>query len=50
MKVVPVVDLDSPLLKLGGRRDTARLPDRWVKPKAKPRRAPRKKKTEEEES
>jgi outer membrane biosynthesis protein TonB len=37
VKVVPVVDLDSPLLKLGGKLDRAKLPDRWIKQKAKPR-------------
>src|SRR5262245_6247493 len=37
VKVVPVVDVDSPLLKLGGKKDTARLPDRWLKQKPKPR-------------
>ena len=37
VKVVPVLDLDAPLLKLGGKRDAARLPDRWVRPTAKPR-------------
>ncbi|MEZ4299009.1 MAG: energy transducer TonB [Polyangiaceae bacterium] len=35
VRVVPIVDLDSPLLKLGGRRTAASLPDRWVK-KARP--------------
>jgi len=31
VKVVPVLDLDSPLLKLGGKRNTAKMPDRWVR-------------------
>jgi outer membrane biosynthesis protein TonB len=31
VKVIPVLDLDSPLLKLGGRRDPTKLPDRWVR-------------------
>lgn len=37
VKVVPVLDLDAPLLKLGGKRDPSKLPDRWVKPTARPR-------------
>lgn len=37
VRVVPVVDLDAPLLKLGGAIDPNKLPDRWQKPKAKPR-------------
>jgi hypothetical protein len=37
VKVVPVLDLDSPLLKLGGQRDRLKLPDRWVKQAPKPR-------------
>lgn len=37
VKVVPVLDLDAPALKLGGKRDHAKLPDRWLKPRAKPR-------------
>lgn len=32
VRVMPVVDLDAPLLKLGGKRNKAKLPDRWVKP------------------
>jgi hypothetical protein len=32
IQVTPVVDLDSPLLKLGGKKVKAKLPDRWVKP------------------
>ncbi len=32
IKIIPVVDLDSPLLKLGGKKVRAKLPDRWVKP------------------
>ncbi len=31
VKVIPVLDLDSPLLKLGGKRDKYKLPDRWVR-------------------
>jgi hypothetical protein len=37
VKVVPVLDLDAPLLKLGGKRDNFKLPDRWVKQAPKPR-------------
>lgn len=37
VKVVPMLDLDTPLLKLGGQRDHTKLPDRWVKPSPKPR-------------
>lgn len=36
VRVVPVLDLDSPLLKLGGKK-TAKLPDRWLKQTPKPR-------------
>jgi hypothetical protein len=32
-----VLDLDAPLLKLGGKRDPTKLPDRWVRQKQKPR-------------
>lgn len=37
VRVVPVLDLDAPLLKLGGKRDRAKLPDQWVRqaPKAR---------------
>lgn len=37
VKVIPVIDLDAPLLKLGGKPDATKLPDRWVKkgPKAR---------------
>lgn len=37
VKIVPIVDLDAPLLKLGGKPDPTKLPDRWVKkaPKAR---------------
>ncbi len=35
VRVIPVVDLDAPLLKLGGGK--AKLPDRWMKPRAKAR-------------
>lgn len=37
VKVVPVLDLDTPLLKLGGKRDKMKLPDRWVRQTPKPR-------------
>ncbi|MFT3773854.1 MAG: energy transducer TonB [Minicystis sp.] len=37
VKVIPVIDLDTPLLKLGGKRDLTKLPDRWVKQTPKPR-------------
>jgi TonB C terminal len=37
VKVVPVLDLDTPLLKLGGKRDKLKLPDRWVRQTPKPR-------------
>src|SRR5690348_1162723 len=37
VRVIPVLDLDAPLLKLGGKRDQARLPDRWVKQAPKTR-------------
>ncbi len=37
VKVIPVLDLDAPTLKLGGKRDPAKLPDRWLKPKVKKR-------------
>jgi TonB C terminal len=37
VRVVPVLDLDAPLLKLGGTRNPARLPDRWVRPTSRPR-------------
>ena len=37
VQVVPVLDLDEPALKLGGKRDHAKLPDKWLKPRAKPR-------------
>lgn len=37
VKVVPILDLDSPLLKLGGSPDRTKLPDRWVVQKPKPR-------------
>lgn len=32
IKIRPVVDMDSPLLKLGGKKVKARLPKRWRKP------------------
>lgn len=37
VRITPVLDLDAPLLKLGGKRDTARLPDRWARQTPKPR-------------
>jgi hypothetical protein len=37
VRVTPVLDLDAPLLKLGGVRNPARLPDRWVRQTPKPR-------------
>ncbi|APR83951.1 Hypothetical protein A7982_09300 [Minicystis rosea] len=37
VKVVPVIDMDTPLLKLGGKRDQTKLPDRWVRQTPKPR-------------
>jgi hypothetical protein len=37
VRVIPVLDLDAPLLKLGGKRDKLKLPDRWVKQAPKPR-------------
>lgn len=42
VRVVPVIDLDAPQLKLGGRRAAAKLPSRWVrKPKPKPEATPK---------
>jgi biopolymer transport protein ExbD len=37
VRVTPVLDLGAPLLKLGGKRDTAKLPDRWVRQAPRPR-------------
>jgi len=37
VRIVPVLDLDAPLLKLGGKRDPSRLPDRWARQTPKPR-------------
>jgi hypothetical protein len=37
VKIVPVLDLDAPTLKLGGKRDRTKLPDRWIRPKVKKR-------------
>jgi hypothetical protein len=31
VRVTPVLDLDAPMLKLGGKRDKLKLPDRWVR-------------------
>jgi TonB C terminal len=33
VRITPVLDLDAPLLKLGGKPDRSRLPDRWVRQK-----------------
>ncbi len=33
VRVTPVLDLDAPLLKLGGKHDRMKLPDRWVRQK-----------------
>jgi hypothetical protein len=33
VRITPVLDLDAPLLKLGGKRDRTKLPDRWVRQK-----------------
>ena len=32
VRVIPVIDEDLPLLKLGGKKQKYKLPDRWVKP------------------
>lgn len=37
VKIVPMLDPEAPLLKLGGQRDRARLPDRWLRQTPKPR-------------
>ena len=37
VRVTPVLDLDAPLLKLGGKKDSFKLPDRWVRQAPKPR-------------
>jgi hypothetical protein len=37
VRITPVVDLDAPLLKLGGERDATKLPDRTVRQTPKPR-------------
>ncbi len=37
VRVIPVLDLDAPLLKLGGKRDKMKLPDRWLRQTPKPR-------------
>lgn len=39
LRITPVLDLDAPLLKLGGKHDRTKLPDRWVRQKPVPRRA-----------
>ncbi len=37
VKVIPVLDEDSPLLKAGGKRDPMKLPDRWIRKEPVPR-------------
>ncbi|AKT43506.1 TonB C-terminal domain-containing protein [Chondromyces crocatus] len=37
VRVIPVLDLDAPALKLGGKKVNYKLPDRWVKQTPKPR-------------
>jgi hypothetical protein len=37
VRVIPVLDMDAPLLKLGGKRNKLKLPDRWVRQAPKPR-------------
>ncbi len=37
IRVAPVMDLDAPLLKLGGAPEARRSSERWVKPSARPR-------------
>lgn len=37
VRVTPVLDLEAPLLKLGGKRNKMKLPDRWVRQTPKPR-------------
>jgi hypothetical protein len=37
VKIIPILDLDAPLLKLGGTPDAHKLPDRWIKKGAKAR-------------
>jgi len=37
VRVVPMLDPDAPLLKLGGKRNNAKLPDRWVRQAPRPR-------------
>ena len=37
VRITPVLDLDAPLLKLGGKPDRSRLPDRWIRQKPVPR-------------
>jgi len=41
VRVIPVLDMDTPLLKLGGKRNKLKLPDRWVRQTPKPRVAER---------
>jgi hypothetical protein len=37
IKILPILDMDAPLLKLGGAHDASRLPDKWIKKSAKAR-------------
>ena len=37
IRVTPVLDLDAPLLKLGGKHNPAKLPDRWLRQTPRPR-------------
>ncbi|HSO00151.1 MAG TPA: TonB C-terminal domain-containing protein [Candidatus Nanopelagicales bacterium] len=37
VRVIPVIDLEAPALKLGGKKVKYKLPDRWVKQTPKPR-------------
>jgi TonB C terminal len=37
VRITPVLDLDAPLLKLGGEHQPMKLPDRWVRQKPVPR-------------
>lgn len=37
VRVIPVLDLEAPALKLGGKKVKYKLPDRWVKQTPKPR-------------
>lgn len=37
VRVIPVIDLETPMLKLGGKKQKFKLPDRWVRQAPKPR-------------